>query len=89
MESMTSLFSVSLGPISGNSIVFFPFTQVLIADVRDQRAIWIAIRHQGVNRQQQFGNCQGGRPGIIQNVNPNLTVKANVAVVNLGTKSYL
>ena len=82
-------FSVLLGPRPGGFIVFCPFIQVLLGDVTDQRVSWVAIRHQGADRQQQFGNGQGGRPGMFQSVHADFTLTADVAVVNLCSESHL
>ena len=89
--SKAELFSVLLGPISGGSIVLLPFIQVLLGDVADQRASWIAILHQATDRQQQFGNGQGGSPGVFQSIHTDFAIitTVDVAVVNLCPKIHL
>jgi len=80
---------VFLGPISGGLIVLFPFIQVLLGDVTDQRVSWIAVLQQAADRQQQFGNGQRRSPGVFQNIHTDLAVTGDVAVVNLSPESNL
>ena len=78
-----------LGPTPGGSIVLFLVRKILMGDGTDQSVIWIAIRHEGADRQQQFGNGQDGRPFVFQNIQANLTIFVNVAVINLRPESHL
>ena len=87
--SKTKLHSVLLGPKPGDSVVLFSVREVLKGDGTVQSVIWIAIRHEGADRQQQFGNGQDGRPFVFQNIQANLTIFVNVAVINLRPESHL
>ena len=87
--SKTKLHSVLLGPKPGDSVVLFSVREVLKGDGTVQSVIWIAIRHEGADRQQQCGNGQDGRPFVFQNIQADLTITVNVTVINLCPERHL
>ena len=80
-----ALLALSL-PASSRILCFF---LTRLGDGSDKSVIWIAIRHEGADRQQQCGNGQDRRPVALQNIQADSTITVNVAVINLRPESHL
>ena len=79
--------SISLGvllsPFFGSGFELWLVGLVQLSDFWHQRIVWVCVCQQWWNWQQNFWNCQGWWPLILQNVQTNWSVCVDVRVVNL------
>jgi len=62
--------------------VLLAIRDVLLRDVRDERIRRVAVRQQRDDRQQHLGYGERGAPIVLQNVQADLTLRVDVAVVD-------
>ena len=53
-----------------------------LGDLGYERVVWVGISEQRTDGQENFGNGQGGRPLLLQDVEADATVRMDVAMVN-------
>eukprot|EP00413_Alexandrium_margalefii_P004025 CAMPEP_0204521276 /NCGR_PEP_ID=MMETSP0661-20131031/5693_1 /ASSEMBLY_ACC=CAM_ASM_000606 /TAXON_ID=109239 /ORGANISM="Alexandrium margalefi, Strain AMGDE01CS-322" /LENGTH=177 /DNA_ID=CAMNT_0051526861 /DNA_START=134 /DNA_END=667 /DNA_ORIENTATION=+ len=71
-------------PLAGRLVVLRPVLQVQLRDLGDQRVVGVRVREQRREREQDLGDCEGGAPLVLQDVEADRSVRVHVAVVDLG-----
>jgi len=59
-----------------------------VCDFRDERIVGVGIGEHAANGKKDFGDCEGGRPLITEDVETNATVGVDVWVINSSGKVH-
>lgn len=80
---------ITRSPLSCCLVMLLAIRDVLLGDVCDQRICGVAIREQRNDGQQNFGYGERGTPVILQNVQTDVSLGIDVAVVDTRAKDDL
>jgi len=73
---------VSLGPDARHLVVLLAVLDKLSRDCAHQWIRWIAVREEGTNGEENFGDGEGRTPVVFQDVETYHTGAVDVAVIN-------
>lgn len=74
--------SVLSRPIARRAVVLVLVAHVLQRDGADQGVLGVAVGQEGTDGQENFGNCQCGRPVVLKDIQTDDALTVDVAVVN-------
>ena len=76
-------------PLPGGLLVPGPVRLVDVGDLRDERVVRVRVAQQGADGEEDFGQSQGRRPLLLQDVQADSAELVDVGVVDLRSKEHL
>jgi len=70
-------------PLPGGLLVPGPVRLVDVGDLRDERVVRVRVAQQGADGEEDFGQSQGRRPLLLQDVQADGALRVDVGVVDL------
>lgn len=80
---------IPLGPHLCNLVVLLPVGEVLCGNAADERVRGIAVREQRTDTQQHLRDSEGRAPVVLEDVQADLALAVDVAVVDASLEGHL
>lgn len=89
MFNTGSLLSILPGPLRGDAVVLRAVSLVLVGNLGNERIIWVRIRQQGTNRQENLGNCERGAPIVLEDIKADSSLVIHITVIDFSLELQL
>ena len=81
---MHSSHRVALSPLTGRLVMLCLVVLVNCGDLWEEWVSRVGVRQEGANGEEDFGDGEGGRPLVFEDVEADRAIVVNIHVVNFG-----